>query len=387
MERRKALISVSLVIFLCLAMSAGHVVGSEEEYMHVSHVNLNNVLDSIEVEPGEMIDAEVWFEYVAPARAEDKPEIRVAFAGEHLGCLIEELDEAIHLGGPDYVRTFRIVAPTEPGTYRIMYGISEGCTCEEAKMLFNMANELGEVVVVKPEDNEDEECTCNCRTSKKEWDCIFSKEYYVRYINSDTIDRYSILFYQNRQNTNELRMEIDTREKYGIWSGSVSMSVGEDVGINYHTSKVWGIHSGEECFKEIDPNPSNAEGIAFFKLIIGFVPYTSLAMSLMECGEALKEPKEVFDVYDEVDNTWHFKNLSEVFTTTKYLNDRDVVTMIYPAGIIFDGKRAISVDFPLLDFQEECIHDVVFRIDGTIFGTVRHYIALPIEIGKQKREC
>jgi hypothetical protein len=375
MEKRKAIL-IFLAVFLCLSVSAVHAQGNEG-YAKVDSARLNGQWDSVTVEPGETITAEIFFGYVAPAspRSEDKVEIVIAF-DKPIGCLIEEIELAEHLDGHDYLRTFTITAPTEPGLYDITYGYSEGYTCQQAKMLFNLANAIGTVEVIEEDDEEKNE----------KWKPIYYKDYTIKFSNADEYGRYSIMFYQHRQHHNELRMEIDTWERHQIWEGSVSMSVEEDVWINYYTGKAWGIHLGETDFREIDPNPSNAVGESFFKLIMGFIPYAGLAMNLVDCGEALSEPKDEFDVYDEVDLTGHFKNPSKVFTTTNYLNDRDVVIIAYPCGPILAGKSVVRVDFPRLEFQKQGINDVVFCIDGQILGNVRHYIALPIEIGKQKIE-
>jgi hypothetical protein len=382
---KKVIVSIFLAAFLCLSVSVSAVYAQGNEYesgVRIIDIDLNDQGGHLTIEPGGAIELKIWYEFWYPyPLSNDLPEVVIGFDDMPMDCLIAGLlDDITGLTGVfDFSRTYKLAAPTEPSIYNIMVAFTRGCTCTEAQNLYldnpSTRKIIGTIEVIADEEE------------SGEWKPIYYKDYTIKFSNSDKYGRYSIMFYQHRQHHNELRMEIDTWERHQIWEGSVSMSVEEDVWINYYTGKAWGIHLGETDFREIDPNPSNAVGESFFKLIMGFIPYAGLAMNLVDCGEALSEPKDEFDVYDEVDRTGHFKNPSKVFTTTNYLNDRDVVIIAYPCGPILAGKSVVRVDFPRLEFQKQGTNDVVFCIDGQILGNVRHYIALPIEIGKQRMEA
>jgi hypothetical protein len=331
----------------------------------------------------------VCYDYLYPWHLQ-KHEYRVVVGYEDtaLFCIDEEIRREYpgNTGDGSDCTIFTIKAPMEPGMYSIYKTYTKGLTCSEAKEHYESnpdARDLIDHFEVKADipDKPDED-------ENEEWKRIYIEDYTVDFVNSDEHGRYSIVFYQHYLYQNELRLEIDTWERNSVGAGSVSMSVTEDVWINYHSGKAWGIYlgEGETDFKEIELNPLEHVGIQFFKLILGCVPYVGLAINMVECDEALRESKEEFSIFDEVDRTGHFTYPSKVFNTTNYLNDRDVVIIAYPCGII-DGKSVVRVDLPLLEFPYEGTHDIVFCIDGVIIGNVRHYVALPIEIGKQRMEA
>jgi hypothetical protein len=360
-------IGAALAVFLLAMVMQPVMAGVDAE---ITGVSLNGQGDFIEVEPGELIGVKVFFEWKLPwSPQETLDEIAVGFEDTPIFCVVDTIINNVaeyDSGNIDNaIEAFGIIAPTEPGTYCIMETRAKGYTCEDAKELYrkncDSRRMIADFDVIEHET--------------KEWKCIY--EEFVELTPLFGIERnYNIAFYQRG---NELRMEIDTPNTEDIYDGSLSISIEEDVNINYSTGNVLEKHLVVADFMELDINPSNKVGSALLSLLAGFVPPIGMCGNTIGLGEAIYEETSDFSVHDEVD---HERILdcypAEIFTEKSHLNDRDVV--VIPWKVWFDGIHAIRVNCPQMEFPDESTHNVVFCIDCKIHGgKMRHYIALPIE--------
>jgi hypothetical protein len=466
---------------------------SEEAYVKVQSVDLNGVYYSTKVEPGETIQVEVFFGYIAPTspRPEDKVEIVIAFDYTPIGCLIEEIGIAEHLDGHDYVRTFEIIAPTEPGLYDLTYGYSEGCTCEQAKLLYNLANIIGEIEVVKGADDKEEgyaeiysmsfndiphsitleveevaspkvyfgyvapassrpedqleivvgfeDSPERCLIKDIEFaehlgghnyvrslrGCVFAetgtfhyesiimkgytcqdvKALYEKYPeNRQTIGtievieeeseecyRYNMGYVSSDYRSinyhiaicecdNNLRVELSLLDGYWLGDGSVSISVDEDIYVDYNKSKVSAVLYGSDEYSEIIPTPLTKWRRSSLQLIAGLIPGIGYGLSLVGYIDDITDRKNSVDKYAEDDLLKNSDYEPHEFFELKWIsNDRDIVTIPWCVDIPVHAASAIRIDCPDMRFSESKIYDMAFRIDCFIEGEkVRLDVELPI---------
>jgi hypothetical protein len=362
--------------------STRHIIGTveviedirQEAYAEFHYLALDGDESDIIVAPGDLIAVDVGFAYVAPTgvHKDDLVEIVVAFNDEPIGCLIGEIGAADLLGGHDYSRVFGIEAPIEPGIYYFRYGKSEGCTCEQAKQLWNIATEIGSVTVaIEKEDKKEDE-------KDDTWKPIYNKTTDLT-PKQDNPTYYKIAFYQRENN---IRIEINSSNNYIINGGSVSIAVDEDIRVNYSTGNVSGFFWGETDYREIKPN---VQDFKLTLLLAGFIPGIGQTLSVIGYMEAANEENNIFDVNEEVNLA---KNLrydpGEFFELSDALNWRDIIVIPWKLPLdlnpLLRAVTAVRIECPQMEFPYTGTHNMIYRIDFNIYGgRVRHDIALPIK--------
>lgn len=382
MEKTKAILPIFLAVFLCLSVSAVYAQNNQyESYAQINKISLNGEGDYLIVEPGELVDVHVFYEFRCSCWiSDDIHEVVIGLEDEPLGCLIDGLcDTTCGTEVFYYQEIYDIFAPTEPGKYHIMYISAKGYTCHDAREFYRNYPQSRKIIGTIEVIADDEE--------SEEWKCI----------HNDTIalegNRYYDILFEQRGN--ELRIELNTSrgEDLGIQDGSLSISINENVDIDYNTGNVSERRFGKTDLEKININPDNKVGLALFSIITGFVPGWGMCGSAIGFGEALYAETSEINVeeadWQRVGDRLGFWFVHEIFTENKHLNNRDVVVIPWKTQFdgIINGVDTIVVNCPDMEFPHEGTHDVVFCVDfGLLFAKHRYYVALPIDIGKQKKE-
>lgn len=376
-------LGTALALFLLAMVMQPVTAGVSAE---ITAVELNGHSGFIEVAPGEIIGVEVFFKWMnvwSPQEALD--EIVVGFEHTPIFCVVDTIINNV----PDYdrgnsnaIKAFEITAPTEPGTYCIYMTTATEGTCEEAVALYKNAFGLQMIADFDVVDSEPDE-----PDKDDKWTLLHQSNITLSSPFGDRL--YTIAFLQRQ---NDLRVQIQTPGVQEVETGKVFISVDEDVFVKYHTGCVYESIVGVEDsdFIELKPGASSSceTPKAFFNLVMGFVPYSGMFASSINLGTAIyNDTSAEFEVNEDLDLDRILDALPyEYFTTNKFQNERDVVTIPWALDI-FNGREAIRVDCPRMEFPSKGIHTVVFCVVVNVHNVkVRHTIALPIEIGKQKRE-
>ena len=394
MNSKKMVFGLAFGVFLLAMVMQPVMAGVSAE---ITGIELNGQGDFIEVDPGELIVVEVFFEWITwqiiGPHEEALYEIVVGFEDTPIFCVVDEITN--NIDGYDSgnihnaIKAFEITAPTEPGTYCIYEMITGGDNaCEEGKLKYkelygtNVISSPYPIADFEVVDSGNDEPTPEPtpEPDSDEWELIFGDKTLIPH------DRYNDIYWiQFYQLNNQLRMYINTPGVKRVESGSVSMSVTEDIYVQYYTGMVSQGGYGEEL-DQININPSGKVLEAAFSTLIGLIPYAGYGANIIGLTDAIKETKDEFDVYriNDLRTDFDFTPV-EIFTASNIQNLRDNV--VIPWDISFWGVNTVRVDFPSMEFPSEGTHNIVFCINCEIFNNdVRHYIALPIKIGKQKIE-
>ena len=378
MEKMKAilLISIFLAFFLCLSVPAVYAQSNQEgNYAQVNNVNLNGQGDYLVVEPGELVDVQVFYEFRCMCiLSEYTDEIVIGLEDEPLGCLIDGFcgSECDNTDVFYRQKIYDILAPTEPGIYYVMYINEKGFSCSEVKELYlkypQSRKTIG-TIEVKGSDSD-------------EWKLIDAYDFTIKSSIEQTRE-YSLEFYQRM---NDLRVEIHTPGLPGVEGGSVSVSVNEDVFVDYNSGGSFKRVS-EDKYTKIEHEQIDPITAAYINWLLAAVPHSGIVTGFIGVHDAV-ESERGFLIYHESDMTGAFKDTSSVFTDRKYLNNRDVVVVPWRLEIGYLAYPSVRVDLPHLEFPEKGVHNVVYRVNCKIHNSkVCHYVALPIQIGKQRMEA
>lgn len=371
MKKTRVISAIFLAVFLCLSVSAVYAQNDQyETHAQIHSVSLNGQGDYLKIEPGGLIEVEVFYEFRYPyPLPKDISEIVVGFEDTAGICLIDGiLDKIPGLTGVfDYSTIFGMIAPTEPGIYHLMRTRTKGYTCHDARELYRENPSTRKIIgTIEVIDN-----------GSGEWKCIYEKVTDIR-PGPDFDEYYKIAFYQRE---NEIRIEINTPDFYEVHSGSVSISVEESIHVYYDTGNVSGVLFGETDYREIKPDPLNVWKEKSFLVLAGLIPGVGFSINVVGYVEAVTDQENAVDRYEEVDLT---EDLilppRDFFEWSGVSNWRDIVVIPWHlTGIIWDAT-AIRIDCPQMIFSYAGTHDVVFRIDCYVYDQkVRHDIALPIE--------
>lgn len=376
MRKAKAILSIFLAVFLCLGMSG--VTAAQSDFEDVTFIRevyftgYGEDFDYLEVEPGENVElyvAHILVPVWSPREAHD--EIVVGFEDEPLDCLttraFEDVDNG--LSSDVYDRYYEVTAPTEPGTYFFYKVRTNTHPCSAAEDIYRNYPLLREVIATVKVIAEEED--------KDEWRIIYYAE------NSVTNYKfpYSITFLQRGQ---KIRIEIDT-DKFGyLYDGSATISVEEDIWINYGSGMVSRRDTNEDEFYEIKVDPSEIWAIKSALLLAGLIPGVGTSLSVVDYWNEVVEPEKSVDKYVKHDKTNKPNgmeyDLHKYFEWAQISNDRDIVVIPWHKHAFSLRMRAVRIDCPTIQFPEDGSRDIVFRINCVIEGeTVRHDIAIPIE--------
>lgn len=372
MKKTRVISAIFLAVFLCLSVSAVYAQDNEYEAgAEIYSVSLNGQGDYLTIEPGGAIELEVWYDFWYPyPLPKDLPEIVIGFEDAPMDCLIAGLlDDITGLTGVfDYNRTYKLVAPTEPGTYHILQTCTKGYTCDGAKKLYREYPSTRKVIGTIEVIEDDAESGA--------WKCIYDEETEVPAITGGVAGIYRIAIYQRG---NEKRIEISTEDWYVISSGSVSISVNEDVYVDYDTGKVSSIVLGETDYTEIIPDPLAVWKEKSALLMAGLIPGIGFALNVIGYVDEVLGDENAVYLYEKKDVTRDQKYPpGDYFNISDMANWRDVVVVPW----FSDGKRAksIRIDCPAMTIENGGTHDIAFRIDILMTGgKVRNDIALPIK--------
>jgi hypothetical protein len=378
------IIGAVLAVFLLAMVMQPVMAGVSAE---ITGVELNGQSDFIEVAPGEIIGVEVFFKWRNVWQHQEVlDEIVVGFEHTPIFCLVDTViyntpgyySDKIHYA----TEAFQFTAPTEPGTYCFyMTTVTDG-RCAEAVYAYQNAfglQMIADFEVIDSEPDEPDE-----PDDPDEWECIYEN---LTTLKPNNLDRDYIIRINQRQS--ELQMEIVTPHYIWVQHGSVSISVEEDVYVQYYTGNVQERLAGKAYFSQIELNPQNEAIDKSIQLVLGVIPHVGTCINIVGFLEELKVDKNDFAIYREVDLTEDFDFTPlEVFTERNIQNLRDEVVVPWRVSPLILGVNAVRVDFPRMEFPYEGTHNVVFCINCKIQNNdIRHYIALPIEIGKQKMEA
>lgn len=395
MNSKKAggVLGVALALFLVATMMHPVMAGVDAK---ITGVELNGQGDFIEVEPGELIGVEVFFEWKliwSPQEALD--EIVVGFEHTPIFCVVDEIinsvDEYDSSDIHNAIKAFEITAPTEPGTYCVYEMITGGDNaCEEGKLKYkelygtNVISSPYPIADFEVVDSGNDEPTPEPtpEPDSDEWERIYYKP--VTLSPLGPVKRsYEILIWQNG---NALRMMLFGSGVGSINDGSLSISVDEDVYIDYRTGDVCATLLAEDGYFPVNPNPSNEIGHALLSILAGFCAPISMAGNAVGLGTAIYNATSDYTFVDKHDPKEALRCCPSELFTSNYLNTRDVVVIPWDVDIV--GVSTIRVDCPAMIYPEEGTHIVVFCLDTKLhWGRVCHYIALPIKIGKRTIEA
>lgn len=382
MEKKKAILPVFLAVFLCLSVSAVYAQNDyEDKCAEIFGVTLNGEYDYLEIAPGGLIKVVVFYDYLNPGLIPDiYTDTVVGFEDTPRMALVDGLtsDRMTFTIYYDYNKSFEMEAPIEPGTYHIMEAHAKGNSASAALKMYNenpSARRIIATIEVIGDEEENEKWTLLHQSNGKlTGDCL-----------------YTIAFLQRQ---NDLRVQIETPGVQEVETGKVFISVDEDVFVEYDNTgcvyeSIVGVEDSD--FVELKPGASGPceTQKAFFDLIMGFVPYSGMFASSINLGTAIyKDTSKEFEVNEDLDLYKILDALPyEYFTTNKFQNVRDVVTIPWALDI-FNGREAIRVDCPKMVFPSKGTHTVVFCVIVNVHNVkVRHTIALPIKIGKQRMEA
>ena len=345
--------------------------------IEVTHVSLDFVglEDWFNVEPGELLEARVCYDYLYPWHLQ-KHEYRVVVGYEDTAifCIDEEIRREYpdNTGDGSDCTIFTMKASMEPGIYSFYKTYTKGLTCSEAKEQYESnpdARELIDHFEVKADipDEPDKD---------EKWDLICKEGIKVDYVlRPGFFDVYWTEIYQRG---NDIRIEHYTDDKHPIYSGSVSISISEDVKVDYTTGKVsWGASRDSE-FTVIKPSRMDGLDEKSRELIFGSVPYLGWVLSMADYIDYVFGDQFKSIIYQETDlEEGAHMDPHEHFDDRNMLNYRDIVVIPW---YLKDPAGEISIDCPKMSFGEVTQQYMVFRIDSQIYQTkVRHDIGRTIE--------
>lgn len=331
--------------------------GIYDRYCEVFAISLNGQ-DNLEIGPGGLVRITVYYElWNADTCPECTQQIVIGLDDNPMYCAYDGVP-GIHPGIYDHDQVFyEMTAPTTPGIYNIMWTSTSGCTCAEAKNLYrtgpNFRKKIATIKVIGDED----------------WKCI-----HYKWLPEDLYEMTNISFYQRG---NDLLVQINDTDFWGLRSGSVSISVDESIDVFYNTTNVSGLHYKETDYRIIKPEMSLEERSLLFVVgllsepigkAIGIVQYAQDVIPdevdwYAECGtKNIPSPKRLFDEYGT-------------------LNERDTIIIPWYKSASFTPVNSIRVHCPKMTFPEPGIYDIVFRVDYIIAAQdVRYDVALPINV-------
>jgi hypothetical protein len=195
-----------------------------------------------------------------------------------------------------------------------------------------------------------------CSTS--EWQLIHSK--FVDF-NDDSLDT-TISFYQRGHN---IRVQVDGSDPgdYQINSGSVSISVDEDVEVHYNTGSVFGLLYQENDSKEIKPKMTRDEKTLLF--LAGFIPGIGPGFGIVQYAIETTDHYE-YDWYEEDDLTDSNLVPSIFFDSNDMLNSQDTIVIPWYLGTGYLPANSIQVNCPEMIFSEVGTYNIVFRVEYSI---------------------
>ncbi len=334
-----------------------------DTYCEVKGILLNGQHDYLETKPGETIKITIYYEIWNPI---DRPEITqqivIGLEDNPMYCAYNGIP-GIHPGILDHDQVFyEMTAPTEPGTYDIMWLHTMGYTCDDAKNLYFGLPLLREKI----------------GTIKVTGDEVWKLIHYKNYPRED----YKIINMSFYQQGNNLRVHIDElrEDSCGLRSGSVSISVPESIVIFYDnpTTNVTGLHFREDNYRKINPEMSLAEKSLKFAVTL-LEGKLGIILGIAQFGAEVKPDK--LDWHEEDELTGRALVFPRYyFDWYDMLNENDIVVIPWYVGID-SPVCAIRVDCPEMQFPGPGIYDMVFRVDYAIGWTdIRYDVALPITV-------
>jgi hypothetical protein len=343
------------------------------------HYELNGGGNYIIAEPGKVIGIEIFYEFLPVSSPREYiNEVVIGFEDEPLCCLVGPfLDEPTNIRR--FVQAYEIIAPSELGIYHVMIIRIMGYSCEDAKKYYRENPSKREIIGTIEVIDEEEE--------NEKWSILYQGNYTLKDFLGKKLP-YTIIYSQCGA---QLRVDIQTPGVHEVETGEVLISVAEDVHVRYDTGGVSASRFGLEDrdFFEIKQVSSAKSMKAFFDLAVGLIPYSGAFAGSINLGKALYEDtKSEFKLNEDLDLWNLLKGRSnERFTTNNYQNDRDVITIPWVYSWP-DEAEGIRVHCPEMLFPESGEQTVVFCVAVNVHNAiVRHYIALPIEIGKQRMEA
>ena len=369
------------------------VIGSESDErdqgaIEVTHVSLDFVglEDWFDVEPGELLEARVCYDYLYPWHLQ-KHEYRVVVGYEDTAifCIDEEIRREYpgNTGDGSDCTIFTIKAPMEPGIYSIYKTYTKGLTCSEAKEHYENNPDAREIIdhfevkadVPDEPDKPDDNCD--------KWDPIFVKVTDLQ-TKSGYQFFYTIVIFQRGS---ELRMNISTADpdvdRNLLLSGSVSISVEEDIYIDYYSGKVSSRKTKVaeipgHGLEEIKPDPVRILAQKTVLALAGLIPGIGQSLNVIGYYNEVMVDKNAVEVYVEENRAEYQSRKPRYYFEDKFIeNERDIVVIPW---YLDSQKCAIVIDCPNMTVSKERTRDVVFRVDCFVaLSKIRHDIALSID--------
>ena len=344
--------------------------GTHGHYCQVGGISLNGRDGYLEIEPGKTIKLTVYYELWNSNECPScKQQIVIGLEENPMYCAYNGAP-GIFPGISEHDQVFyEMTAPTEPGTYNIMWANTFEYTCHNAKNTYqnqpSIRKKIGTIKVIGD--------------GSKEWELIHYKFVDVPLDYLDT----TILFYQQG---NDLRVQIDCIDPQEsiIDSGSISLSVNESIHIHYYTGNASSKSNHEETYEAIKPRITLAHKTIM--VLAGFIPGVGPALSVI--GYADDTSEYTIHWYVEKDCTGGSIMVKPKmhFEWTEIPNWRDTVIIPWHQELPLKRSNSIRVNCPKMVFPKTDTYNMVFRVEYDIGipiaakKRIRYDVALPITV-------